>query len=119
MIYARPYGSTAGVVRFDQLTRSFDLPSEFGIVLPDVVPSERALRSGKYVEDRVIEGLARVGNEDAAQILIAVVNESPAWPPNAETAAGTRAILARQALQKIAASTSNERLRQEIQRTIP
>lgn len=54
---------------------------------PIVVPYlKRALRSGKYVEGRVIEGLARVGNEDAAQILIAVVKESPAWPPNVETA---------------------------------
>lgn len=87
---------------------------------PIVVPYlERALRSGKYVEGRVIEGLTRVGDEDAAQVLIAVVKESPAWPPNAETAAGTRAILARQALQEIATSTSNERLRQEIQRAIP
>jgi hypothetical protein len=87
---------------------------------PIVVPYlERALRSGKYVEHPVIEGLARVGNEDAAQILIAVVKESPAWPPSTETAAGTRAILARQALQQISASTSNERLKQEIKRTIP
>jgi hypothetical protein len=87
---------------------------------PVVVPYlARALRSGKYVESRVIEGLARVGDEEAAHILIAVVMESPAWPPNSDTAAGTRAILARQALQKIASSTSNERLRQEIQRSIP
>jgi HEAT repeat protein len=87
---------------------------------PLVVPYlERVLRSGKYVEHPVIDGLARIGNEDAAQILIAVVKESPAWPPNVETLAGTRAILARQALQTIATSTSNVRLRQEIQRTIP
>lgn len=87
---------------------------------PIVVPYlERALRSGKFVEDRAIEGLARVGNEDAAQILIAVVRESPAWPPSVQTAVGTRANLARQALQKIATTTSNERLRQEIQRAIP
>ena len=87
---------------------------------PIVVPYlERALRSGKYVEHSVINGLARIGNEDAAQILIAVVKESPAWPPSMETAAGSRAILARQALQTIATSTSNERLRQEIKRTMP
>ena len=87
---------------------------------PIVVPYlEKALRSGKFVEGPVIEGLTRVGNEDAAQILIAVVRQSPAPPPSAETAAGTRAILARQALQTIAATTSNEHLRQEIQRAIP
>jgi hypothetical protein len=87
---------------------------------PLVVPYLHwALQSGKYVEGQVIEGLARIGNEDAARILIAVVKESPAWPPNVETTAGTRAILAWQALHKIAASTSNERLRQEIQRTVP
>jgi hypothetical protein len=87
---------------------------------PIVVPYlERALRSGRYVEHPVIDGLARVGNEEAVQILTAVVKESPAWPPNVETLAGTRAILARQALQRIATSTSNERLRLEIQRTIP
>lgn len=87
---------------------------------PIVVPYlERALRSGKYVEHPVIDGFARIGNEDAAQILIAVVKESSAWPPNVDTMAGTRAILAWQALHKIATNTSNERLRQEIQRTIP
>lgn len=87
---------------------------------PIVVPYlERALRSGKFVEDRIIEGLQRVGSEDAAQILIAVVKESPAWQPNVGTVAGTRAILAQQALQKIAATTPNERLRQEIQRAVP
>ena len=37
-----------------------------------------------------------------------------AWPPNVQTTAGTRAILAQQALQKIVATTSNERLKQEI-----
>jgi len=44
LLYARPYGSTAGVVRFDQLTRSFDLPSEFGIVLPDAVAANSLVR---------------------------------------------------------------------------
>jgi hypothetical protein len=87
---------------------------------PIVVPYlERALRSGKYIEHQVIDGLARIGNEDAAQILIAEVRDSPAWPPNADTAAGTRAILAWQALHRIAATTSNERLKQEISRSVP
>lgn len=87
---------------------------------PIVVPYlERALRSGKYVEHPIIDGLARIGNEDAAQILIAVVKESPAWPPNVDTMAGTRAILAWQALHKIATNTSNERLKQEISRSVP
>ena len=87
---------------------------------PIVVPYlEQALGTGKYVEHQAIEGLARIGNEDAVRILMAVVKESPAWPPSAETLAGTRAILAWQALHRIAATTSNERLRQEIQRTTP
>jgi hypothetical protein len=87
---------------------------------PVVVPYlERALRSGKYVEHPVIDGLARIGSEDAAQILIGVVKESPAWPPNADTVAGTRAILAWQALHRIAATTSNERLKQEISQSVP
>lgn len=87
---------------------------------PLVVPYlERALRSGRYVEHPVIDGLTRIGNEDAARILIAVIKESPAWPPNVDTLAGTRAILAWQGLQAIATTTSNERLRQEIRRTIP
>lgn len=87
---------------------------------PIVVPYlERALRSGRYVEQPIMNGLARVGSEDAAQILIAVVKESPAWPPNVETSAGTRAILARQALHRIAATTSNERLKQEITLSVP
>jgi hypothetical protein len=85
-----------------------------------VVPYlDRALRSGKYVEHPIIEGLTRVASEEAARILITVVKESPAWPPNADTTAGTRAILAWQALGTIAATTSNERLRQEIRRSVP
>jgi YD repeat-containing protein len=44
LLYARPYGSTAGVVRFDQATRSFDLPTEFGIVLPDAVATNSLVR---------------------------------------------------------------------------
>lgn len=87
---------------------------------PIVVPYlERALRSGKYVEDRIIAALAKVGSEDAAQILLGVVKESSAWPPNVQTTAGTRAILAQQALQKIVATTSNERLKQEINGALP
>ena len=87
---------------------------------PIVVPYlERALRSGKYVEHQVIDGLARIGNEDAAQILIAVVKEAPAWPPNVDTTGGTRATLAWQALHTIAATTSNERLKQDISRSVP
>jgi hypothetical protein len=87
---------------------------------PVVVPYlERALRSGKYVETRVIDGLVRVGNEDAAQVLITVVKESPAWPPNRDTSVGTRAMLAQQALHTIAATTSNERLKQDISRSVP
>jgi hypothetical protein len=62
---------------------------------PIVVPYlERALRSGRYVEHAIIDGLVRVGSEDAARILMAVVTESPAGPPNVDTTAGTRAILA-------------------------
>jgi hypothetical protein len=87
---------------------------------PLVVPYlDRALRSGRYIEHQVIDGLTRIGNEDAARILIAVIKESPAWPPNVDTLAGTRAILAWQGLQAIATTTSNERLRQEIRRTMP
>ena len=87
---------------------------------PIVVPYlERALRSGKYVEAAVIDGLVRVGTEDAAQVLITVVKESPAWPPNTDTSAGTRAVLAWQALHTIAATTSNEGLKQDISRSVP
>ena len=87
---------------------------------PVVVPYlERALRSGKYVEASVINGLARVGTEDAAQVLITMVRESAAWPPNADTSAGIRAMLAQQALHTIAATTSNERLKQDISRSVP
>jgi hypothetical protein len=87
---------------------------------PIVVPYlERALRSGKYVEDRIIAALAKVGSEDAAQILLGVVKESPGWPPSVQTTAGTRAILAQRALQKIVATTSNERLKQKINGALP
>lgn len=80
---------------------------------------ERALRSGRYVEHPVIDGLVKVGDEDAVRILTAVVRESPAWPPSVDTRAGSRATLAWQALHTIATATSNERLRQEILQTIP
>lgn len=87
---------------------------------PVVVPYlERALRSGKYVEKPIISALVNVGNEDAAQVLIDVVRESPAWPPDAQTSAGTRALLAKQGLQALAATTSNETLKQEIIRSVP
>jgi hypothetical protein len=87
---------------------------------PIVVPYlARALRSGKYVEDRIIAALAKVGSEDAAEILLGVVKESPAWPPNAQTTAGMRAIRARRALQTIAATTSNESLKREIIQSVP
>jgi hypothetical protein len=87
---------------------------------PIVVPYlERALQSGKYVEQPIIEGLTRMGSEAAAQVLMAVVKESPAWPPSQDTMAGTRATLAWQALHTIAATTSNERLKQEILRSVP
>lgn len=87
---------------------------------PIVVPYlERALRSGRYVEHPIMDGLVRVGTEDAAQVLITVVKESPAWPPNTDTSAGTRAVLAWQALHRIAATTSNERLKQYISRSVP
>ena len=44
LLYARPYGSAAGVARFDPLTRSFDLPTEFGITLPDAVAANSLVR---------------------------------------------------------------------------
>lgn len=87
---------------------------------PIAVPYlERALRSGKYIDNEITEGLARVGTEDAAQVLIAVIKELPAWPPNADTTQGTRAIHAWQALGTIERTTSNERLKQEIRRSVP
>lgn len=87
---------------------------------PIAVPYlERALRTRKYVEQQAIAGLERIGNEHAVRILMAMLEESPAWPPDAWTLVGTRAIRAWQALHTIAATTSNEQLRQEIQRTTP
>ncbi len=44
LLYARPYGSAAGVAQFDPLTRSFDLPTEFGIVLPDAIAANSLVR---------------------------------------------------------------------------
>lgn len=67
----------------------------------------------------MIGGLVRLGTEDAARVLITAVKESPAWPPNTDTSAGTRAMLAWQALHTIAAITSNARLKQDISRSVP
>ncbi len=86
---------------------------------PIAVPYlQRALRSGKFVEQQVIEGLARVGNEEAVQVLMAALRELPVWPPSERMRGDNRARWARQALREIAANTSNERLRQEIQRAV-
>jgi YD repeat-containing protein len=44
LVYARPNGSIAGVVRFDEATRSFDLSTAFGVTLPDAVETNSLLR---------------------------------------------------------------------------
>lgn len=85
---------------------------------PLVVPYlERALRSGKYVEAPIMDGLVRIGTADAARVLISILEESS--PPDMNTAAETRANLARQALQAIEANTLDEGLKQEIGRALP
>jgi len=105
----------------DSAREAMDAAAALGYIEdPVAVPYlERALRSSKPIYGPITDGLAKVGSESAARILIAAVRESPAWPPNVDTMPGSRAIFARRALQMIAASTSNEHLRQDIQRTIP
>lgn len=71
---------------------------------PIAVPYlERALRSGKQVESRAIEGLIRIGNLDAAEVLLSVLSESDAQASaDVRTASGTRATLVSQGLERMA-----------------
>ncbi len=47
--YTRPYGSILGTVRFDEATRAFDLPSDFGLYPPDAV-TRNSLTRRKLVD---------------------------------------------------------------------
>jgi len=42
--YTRPYGSVLGTVRFDESTRTFHLPSDFGVSPPDAIASNSLTR---------------------------------------------------------------------------
>jgi hypothetical protein len=84
-----------------------------------VVPYlKRALDSGKYVDDLIMKGLERVGNQESAQVLIAILGKSQDPTLDVNSAASSRTIRARQALQAIEKSTSDEHLRHEIRRAL-
>jgi len=74
---------------------------------------ERALASRKYVESIVTRALAQIGDANAVRVLAAVANESPQWPPDADTLTGWRAFLASRALGEIARKTTDKALREE------
>lgn len=75
------------------------------VAVPDLA---KALTSGRMVEPIVIAGLERVGNEEAAQVLIAALNG-----PNAEVAQ-----LARAALVSIGQKSSDPALKEKISRAL-
>jgi len=79
---------------------------------------KRALDSGKYVEPQIIGGLERIGSRQAVDVLIALLGEVGEQRYDASTRAGTRAILARQGLQRIALATNDAELRSYIEDAI-
>jgi hypothetical protein len=86
---------------------------------PLIVPYvERALASKKYVEAIVLDGLANVADPNAVRVLIAVANESPNWPPDPNTAVGHRSILANRALTRVADTTKDRELGNQVRKAI-
>jgi hypothetical protein len=79
---------------------------------------ERALRSGKYVEQQIIGGLERIGGMAAAQALMSVLAAAGSGPIDPNTRSGTRAILARQALQRIELASTDLALKQMIREAV-
>jgi YD repeat-containing protein len=66
--YTRPYGSYFGIVRFDQATQIVDLPSDFGISLPDAISVNSLLRRKlKGIDDASLE--ARVNFDRASNVM--------------------------------------------------
>jgi HEAT repeat protein len=110
----------------DRLTRQIERSSSVreareaalalaGISEPLAVPYlERALVSGKYIETIAIDALGKIGDGSAVRVLTAVVNESPQWIPDPNTTVGSRSLRAYRVLKEIAATTTDDALRQEI-----
>jgi len=78
----------------------------------------RTLRSGKYVEAEAIEGLERIGNADAVQVLISAFEEGKAAHGDVGSQRKLRANLAEQALQRLLRKTSDEKVIDMIEQTI-
>ncbi|MGQ0835703.1 MAG: HEAT repeat domain-containing protein [Gammaproteobacteria bacterium] len=78
----------------------------------------RALRSGKFVEAEAAEGLERIGNTDAAQVLISAFEEGKAAHGDLESRRALRANLAEQALQRLLRKTSDEKVRDMIEHAV-
>lgn len=66
VVYTRPYGSTFGSVSFDEATQSFELPSDIGIVLPNLVRDNSVHRQELSAIDASIE--ARIGFDRPSNI---------------------------------------------------
>jgi hypothetical protein len=87
---------------------------------PVAVPYlDRALQSGKYIETPAIEGLVRIGNVDAVNVLRKIVAENPGWPPDTSSSVGTRSIKAVQGLQAIATKSADPAARREAEAALP
>lgn len=79
---------------------------------------KRALESRKYVESQVVGALERIGTREAVDVLIALLEEAGQHGLDASTQLGTRAILSRQALDRLALSTTDPELRWSINEAI-
>lgn len=86
---------------------------------PVAVPYlERALHSGQYVEAPTIDALAKIGDAGATRVLIALLGESSRGSPDVNSPSGYRADLARRALLSVAATTSDQQVKKEIENAL-
>lgn len=87
---------------------------------PIAIPyMKRALNSGSYVENQIMDGLARIGDWDAVLLLVSIIEVvSKSEIANINSVVGNRAILAGQALYKIDQQTSDLGMKQLIKQTL-
>lgn len=87
---------------------------------PIAIPyMKRALDSGSYVENQIMDGLARISNWSAVKLLISIIDEVDENEiANINSSAGTRARQALFALHRIEQQTSDLGMKQLIQQTL-
>jgi hypothetical protein len=79
---------------------------------------ERALASRKYVEPQIIGALERIASRQAVDVLVALLEEAGEQGLDPSSQVGTRAILGRRALARMALATTDPELRRFIDEAI-